>query len=180
MRKYILRIDEDPCNYECGMKYYKCVDAPYWQLSERTLGQLPELEKGLKAEYQRGLEDAWECARRLLFTVEDGGMSTSELCEIFHRYGSYSILKDYSVQEVMKRIEEYEKQKDAIKIGDEVKFNHDDIKATVMDQSDKEGMWWLYTENGCIEEWQDAYFRKTGRTFPQIEEVLKAMQRGES
>lgn len=180
MRKYILRIDEDPCNYECGMKYYKCVDAPYWQLSERTLGQLPELEKGLKAEYQRGLEDAWECARRLLFNVEDGGMSTSELCEIFHRYGSYSILKDYSVQEVMKRIEEYEKQKDAIKIGDEVKFNHDDIKATVMDQSDKEGMWWLYTENGCIEEWQDAYFRKTGRTFPQIEEVLKAMQRGES
>lgn len=180
MRKYILRIDEDPCNYECGMKYYKCVDAPYWQLSERTLGQLPELEKGLKAEYQRGLEDAWECSRRLLFNVEDGGMSTSELCEIFHRYGSYSILKDYSVQEVMKRIEEYEKQKDAIKIGDEVKFNHDDIKATVMDQSDKEGMWWLYTENGCIEEWQDAYFRKTGRTFPQIEEVLKAMQRGES
>lgn len=126
--------------------------------------------------YQRGLNDAWELARRIRLNVEDGGISVSELCEMFHTNTVYNIFKGYSAQEVMKRIAEYEKQKNAIKIGDEVKFNHDDIKATVMDQSDKEGMWWLYTENGCIEEWQDAYFRKTGRTFPQIEEVLKAMQ----
>ena len=159
MKKYILRIGEDPCNYECGMKYYQCVDAPYWQLSERTLGQLPELEESLQAAYHRGLNEMWDIVRHLW---ENGTIDFS--CDL-----------SWSVEKVL---EEYEKQKNAIKIGDEVKFNHNDIKATVMDQSDKEDTWWLYTENGCIEEWQDAYFCKTGRTFSQIEEVLKAMQEG--
>lgn len=148
-------MEEEPCNYEDGMKYYKCVDAPYWQLSERTLAKLTELKKGLQAAYQRGLNEMWDI--------------------VGHLWVNGTIDLGWSAEKVL---EEYEKQKNAIKIGDEVKFNHDDIKATVMDKSDKEDMWWLYTENGCIEEWQDAYFRKTGRTFPQIAEVLKAMQEG--
>lgn len=136
--------------------------------------------------YQRGLEDAWKCARRLLFNVEDGGMSTSELCEIFHRNGFYSILKDYSVQEAMKRIEDYEKQKDAIKIGDEIE--------QITNSGNPTGVSCIVTNigddkfNGITEDGKavtcssqiNRWWRKTGRTFPQIEEVLKAMQEKES
>lgn len=170
MKKYILRMEEEPCNYEDGMKYYKCVDAPYWQLSERTLAKLTEFQKGLQAEYQRGLNDAWECVMKIAADSE-------KLFNIFGTYSYHKVFEKYTPQEATAKIAEYE-QKNAINIGDEVKFNHDNIRATVMDQSDKEDRWWLYTENGCIEEWQDAYFRKTGRTFPQIEEVLKAMRDG--
>lgn len=144
------------------------------------LNKLSNMRDDAEEAYQRGLNDAWECAREIALDVEEGGISVKALRDVFNVNTCYSIFRMYSAQEAIAKIAEYEKQKNAIKIGDEVKFNHDDIKATVMDQSDKEGMWWLYTENGCIEEWQDAYFRKTGRTFPQIEEVLKAMQRGES
>lgn len=138
------------------------------------LNKLSNMRDDTEEAYQRGLNDAWECARRVVLNAGEGGIDAEELYDMFP-CGCYNIFNGYSVQEVMKRIED---QKDVIKIGDEVKFNHDDIKATVMDKSDKEDMWWLYTENGCIEEWQDAYFRKTGRTFPQIAEMLKAMQEG--
>ena len=121
--------------------------------------------------YQRGLEDAWECARKIALSVEDGGMR-----DVFNVDTCYSIFIRYSAQEAIAKIAEYEKQKDAIKIGDEVRLNHDDTKAVVMDESDQEDAWWVYTENGCIEEWHSSKFRKSGRTFPQIAEVLKAMQ----
>ena len=134
--------------------------------------------------YQRGLNDAWECARRLLFNVEDGGMSTSELCEIFHRNGFYNILKDYSAQEVMKRIEDHEKQKDAIKVGDELE--------QITNSGNPTGVSCIVTNigddkfNGITEDGKAVtcssqiyrWWRKTGRTFPQIEEVLKAMREG--
>ena len=136
-----------------------------------------EPEKEREA-YQRGLNDAWECARRLLFNVEDGGMSTSELCEIFHRNGFYRILKDYSAQEAIEKIDGYEKQKNALKVGDVVLQTYDNTMAVIMGEADEDHAWHVYTENGCVEKWSESVFRKTGRTFPQIEEVLKAMQEG--
>ena len=194
MKKYILRIEEGACDYECGKKYYKCADAPYWFLSEDTLNRLPKFSDELDMEYKRGYQDGAQNPTSMGYehgyeaAMHDKGEEQD--IAYFHGYSSgkydmWNAVKylwkngtidfDWTAEEIM---EEYKKRKDAIKIGDEVKFNHDARRATVMDQSDKEDMWWLYTENGCIEEWQDAYFRKTGRTFPQIAEVLKAMQEG--
>lgn len=126
--------------------------------------------------YQRGLDDAWECARRISLDVREGGIDAEELLVLFGTYSIHDILRRCSAQEAIAKIAEYEKQKDAIKIGDEVRLNHDDTRSVVMDKSDQEDAWWIYTENGCIEEWHSSKFRKSGRTFPQIAEVLKAMQ----
>lgn len=137
------------------------------RLSSYTHGDVDEA-------YQRGLNDAWEMVKEISL------LSPEEAEEIFpgaEKYNRYNL--GYSGAEAMKAYQTYQQQKeDAIKIGDEVRFNHDDIRAVILDQADKEETWWLYTENGCIEEWQEAYVRKTGRTFPQIAEVLQAMQKG--
>ena len=169
MKKYILRMEEEPCNYDDGMKYYKCVDVPYLQLNERTLAKLTELEKGQQAAYQRGSNDVWEFVMKI-------SVDSEKLFNVFGTYSYHNVFEKYTPQEAIAKTAEYEKQKNAIKIGDEVVLNHDDTKAVVMDESDQEDAWWVYTENGCVEEWHDSKFRKTGRTFPQIAEVLKAMQ----
>ena len=148
-------MDEDPCDYEDGMKYYKCVDVPYMQLSERTLGKLPELEESLQAAHKRGMNEIWSALKWMW------------------EHGTINI--NWSAEKIL---EKYKEQNDAIKVGDEVRLNHDDTRAVVMDMSDQEDAWWVYTENGCIEEWHSSKFRKSGRTFPQIAEVLKAMQEG--
>lgn len=157
----------------------------YVETQNNKLSQIRDyVPADVEEAYQRGLEDAWECSRRLLFNVEDGGMSTTELCEIFHRNGFYSILKDYSVQEVMKRIEDYEKQKDAIKVGDELE--------QITNSGNPTGVSCIVTYigddkfNGITEDGKAVtcssqiyrWWRKTGRTFPQIAKVLKAMREG--
>lgn len=121
--------------------------------------------------HQEGLDQAWTAARWIF------NASAQTLADVFGGVGNWDNL---TALEAICKIATYEERKNKIEVGDEVKINADGIKAVVMDKSDNEDMWWLYTENGCIEEWQDVQFRKSGRRFPQIEEVLKAMQRGES
>lgn len=125
--------------------------------------------------YQRGLDDAWMYARKIALNVENGGMR-----DVFNVDTCYSIFIKYSAQEVIEKIDEYEKQKDAIKVGDVVLETYDDTMAVIMGESDEDHEWCVYTENGCVEKWHESVFRKTGRRFPQIEEVLKAMRGEES
>lgn len=156
MKKYILRMEEEPCDYEDGMKYYKCVDAPYWQLSERTLGKLPELEPSLQAAHKRGVREMWNAAKHLWDT---GNLS--------YNWSAEEVLTEY-LESTKKRPEPYEEW-----------MYEDGTKCVVMDKINDALN--VFTENGCIDACTTADLKEyTGRTFPQIAEVLKAMQRGES
>ena len=48
--KYIIEFEDEPCMYEDGMKFYKCIQGPWWGLSERVIKQLtpyqPERKPG--------------------------------------------------------------------------------------------------------------------------------------
>lgn len=142
------------------------------------LNKLSNMCDDAKEAYQRGLEDAWELARRIRLNVEDGGISVSELCEMFHTNTTYNIFKGYSAQEVIKRIEEHEKQKTQIKKGDEVALRDEDRKAVIMDAAYGTSDWYVFSDNACIERWSECAFYRTGRTFPQVKEMFKAMQEG--
>ena len=154
MKKYILRMEEEPCNHEDGMKYYKCVDAPYWELSERTLAQLPELEESLQAAYQRGMREMWDVAKHLW-----------DMGNLSYNWSAEEVLTEY-LESTKKRPEPYEEW-----------MYEDGTKCVVMDKTND--MLSVFTENGCIETCTTDDLKKfTGRIFPQIEEVLKAMQEG--
>ena len=64
-------------------------------------------------EYGCGLEDAWECARKMMLSDEDGGIALSDIMKIFGMT-QYSAIKRFSASESIAKIKEYEeKQKRA-------------------------------------------------------------------
>jgi hypothetical protein len=63
--------------------------------------------------YERGLNDAWECARKMILSDEDGGIAHIDIQKIFGM-SYYSVMLNYSASEAIAKIKEYEnKQKRA-------------------------------------------------------------------
>ena len=81
-----------------------------------------------QAEYQRGLDDAWEAARKI---VCDESFDASTLMHIFNRRSSFdSIFGNFSASEAVAKLKAYEeKQNDKIEVGDTV-----DLKDAVSDK----------------------------------------------
>ena len=124
--------------------------------------------------YERGLNDAWECAKKIAYQEVD-------LIATFNKHlgeSSIEVLKDYSASEAIAKIKEYEerkKQDEDIKVGDEVVYNYVTtfvvtcvVKGEYIGGINSDG------EDCCYH--YKAKLKKTGRTFPQIAEVLKQMK----
>lgn len=76
-------------------------------------------------DYNRGLEDAWEFARRLYLNADEGGISTEVMRKLYDTACYGSVILDFSVHEAMEKLKEYEKEVEEevsrIKIGEGVK-----------------------------------------------------------
>ena len=57
-------------------------------------------------EYQRGLDDAWECARKLCQSEKYGGLE-EHCAEIFNRQDTFDVF-DYSASEAIAKVKKYE------------------------------------------------------------------------
>ena len=133
-------------------------------------------------EYERGLNEAWECTRKIACTPETGGYTWSALEQIFNTRSLSNIINTYTASEAISKIKEYEeKQKqtdDEIKVGDEVTLGF--TKGIVTRIGIKDHSVDILWRDGSTGEWSkddfDREFRKTKRHFPQIVEVLKQMQ----
>ena len=75
--------------------------------------------KGNEEAYNKGLEDAWELAKKFYLNVKDGGLSYIDIGNI---YGMpiYEILQHMTPQEALAKLEAYEKKQNEIKVGDVV------------------------------------------------------------
>jgi hypothetical protein len=74
-------------------------------------------------EYQQGLNDAWECAKRIVLTKTDENspyFTIDELIEIFGYCTSQNVLCTYSASEAIEKVKAYEEQQkaDEIKVSD--------------------------------------------------------------
>lgn len=133
--------------------------------------------------YERGLNDAWECARKMVLSDEDGGIALSDILKIFGMT-QYSAIKRFSASEAIAKLKEYEeKQKpveDAeIKVGDEVIYcgggAHDGSVGVVLG-TEKDWVEVRFKSSwNCVGVYKDA-LTKTNRHFSQIEEVLEQMK----
>ena len=125
--------------------------------------------------YEDGLNDAWEAAR----TVVDCKVPF-DFWELSSGQSMLAVFRRYSVKEAIEKIREYEEeQKKAaeIKIGDEVTDN--DGWRGVVTWIHRDGKYVLIVQkDGNALHWKKESFKKTGRHFPQIAEVLKKMQEG--
>lgn len=74
-------------------------------------------------EYQQGLNDAWECAKRIVLIKTDVNcpyFTVDELKKIFGYSTSQNVLRTYSVTEAIEKVKAYEEQQkaDEIKVSD--------------------------------------------------------------
>ena len=195
MKKYILRIEDEPCDYEDGKKYYMCADATYWRLSEDMLNRLPKFSDELDMEYKRGYQDGAQNPTSMGYehgyeaAMHDKGEEQD--IAYFHGYssGKYDMWNavqhlwkrgvidfEWSAEDVSREYNELTKKRPE---PYEEWTYEDGTKCVVMDKLHDSLS--VFTENGCIETCTTADLKEyTGRTFPQIEEVLKAMQEKES
>lgn len=131
-------------------------------------------------EYQRGLEDAWECARKIVCPSDcyEGGLA-GHVKEIFgyEGYLSRGIFKDFSAFEAIDKIKKYEERQtdDKIKVGDEVVCTSTGSTAIV---TAKQGtsVYLLWRDGSCGNA-DSTRLKKTGRNFnKQIDKILKELK----
>lgn len=132
-----------------------------------------DTEEAENKAYNRGLNDAWDAARKLVHRI-NGGYTETEKKIIFDTSTSDSILLNYTATEAIAKIKAYEdkqKQDAEIKVGDEVIVD-DGVRAIVIGKS--YGLYLAIAVDFSLHEAKE--YKKTGRHFPQIAEVLKEMR----
>lgn len=70
--------------------------------------------------YNRGLQDAWELANRLFGYSCDTKLTNEDLKKIFGSACEMDILRNFTPQEALAKLEAYEKEQNEIKVGDVV------------------------------------------------------------
>lgn len=81
------------------------------------------LEEIRKTAYEKGLNDAWEAATKMVSEKEDGGFSRDELLDIFGTKSILCIFADNTAKEAISKIRAYEeKKKEKAKNAQDKKF----------------------------------------------------------
>lgn len=68
-------------------------------------------------EYEKGLSDAWECAKKVYLDVDKGGLNIDELGSVFGKSNPSSLMQDLTPQEAINKLKAWE-EKQEIKAGD--------------------------------------------------------------
>lgn len=125
--------------------------------------------------YEDGLNDAWELAREVISSPNNENKSFTWVSEnvIGSNVALFDIIRNYSASEIIEEIKKYEE----IKVGDEIERingNHDrKYIVTKIIESDYIN---IMFDDGGVGYVNPIHYRKTGRHYPQIEEILKQMQ----
>ena len=133
--------------------------------------------------YKRGLESAWECAKRIMC------MPLSDQEKIFNMRGERAIMDAHSAEEaidILKRYDEKhydvpESMRGEINIGDEVKIMEEDgiFRAIVIRRDNTKYPYTIMYDNGDTQYVEEGSLEKTGRHFDAFENLLKQMQANE-
>lgn len=125
--------------------------------------------------YEDGLNEAWELARDIITLPNSENKSLTWVRHnVFKTDALFDIILNYSASEIIEKIKEYEE----FEVGDEVVDKNEwGIKGVITKVNEKYIS--IVQDNGSLSRWKRAEFKKTGRNFPQIEEVLKQMKEGE-
>lgn len=136
------------------------------------IGRRLELIDELKqAEYNRGLADAWELAKKIVLDGDRGGFSCSELESIFDTVYPSDILEELSCKEVLAKIEAYEKEKSEIKVGDVVEYKNT-LKAVVTRIENCDEVYVLWGDGSCGKMKRNEAL-KNGKTAEGLTDLLR-------
>lgn len=126
--------------------------------------------------YEDGLNEAWELARNVISSPNSENKSFTWVREnvIGSDIALFDIIMNYSASEIIEEMKKYEE----IKVGDEVTDGEGWEGVVTRISPDGEYLI-ILQKDGTSLHWEKEHFKKTGRHFPQIAEVLQKMQEGE-
>lgn len=132
------------------------------------------------AGYAEGLNAAWEAARKIFnyshSDVNDALFNGNAHCGLSADGMARSALHSLSPQEAIEKIRKYEEKKDEIKAGDEVEYGRMVYVVTKI-TGDESHVLVIHT-SGDVGAIPIDECKKTGRHFPEIENVLEQMKGG--
>lgn len=135
-----------------------------------------------ESEYRRGLEDAWSAVSRIESYPSNGGLTNSQIAEVFGEcFSADELYNKFSAEEAMDLLNRWEKKQKAdpdIKVGDVLKssfkYNLTTVLVTCID-GDK---WHVVQSDGMpatIAGDQKKFWKKTNTNVP-LKPVLDAMK----
>lgn len=180
--KYMIEIKD--LGVQSGSYYLKNSVLDLVVISDKALQGFEKYDP--ESDYQRGLNDAWEAARKVCGYITDGGMSNEELRNAFGTevLGEIVVLPIGKVMSILTKYEAKKKAKEEIKVGDEITVRvhspERTINVIVYDVL-KVGSIIVYNtlsfeEGKCFNISWSLGIKKTGRHFPQVAELLDAMK----
>lgn len=177
MKRYIavLEIEDDEEIIDASVSYSYRSNGMNYKATER-MELKEESEDARNKTYEDGLNEAWEAAR----TIVDCKVPF-DFWELSSGQSMLGAFRLYSAKGAIEKIREYEEeQKKAaeIKIGDEV-TDDKEWEGVVTWISPRGEYLVIILKDGTALHWDKKDFKKTGRHFPQIEEVIKQMQEAE-
>lgn len=153
---------------------------PYTETDRKAidLQHAHDIENVARMNYSKGAEEAWELARRIICPSDCCEDSISAYTkEIFNKDGweIRGIFKDLPYQEAKSKYEAWKKQKAEIRVGDEVKENSGLWTGVVVGFDEVDDLIIMDRSGKSCAGYKTRFFRKTGRHFDEVEELLKKM-----
>ena len=135
-----------------------------------------DAQKEIDEAYQRGLDDAWEAAKKLFSSMTDSDIEKAFPIE--WNNGGFKALINLQPQEAIAKLKAYEeKQKadDEIKVGDEVEVAEKGIKFFVTKIYNADGTVGGINKDGEVRYWSRSLVKRTGRNID-IPKILEEMR----
>ena len=181
MSKYIIEIPDDVqyvlLNGKADNKYYTAV-RPIAELEELNGDYINENYGSMQDEaYRRGLEDAWEAARKIIRMPDGDILDLFPDCYASVCTAVQAILK-YDASEAIAKLKAYEdKRSDRIEVGDEVIWTTDNITLIATSIYKVGSINWCdgLAQDGKVYSTLIENDRKTGKHYD-IQSVLEAMR----
>ena len=150
----------------------RCKDCKYWIPYDL-------LESERNSEYQRGLNEAWEAARKLFSSMADSDIEKAFPTE--WNNGGFHALINLQPQEAIAKLKAYEEKQKAdaeIKVGDEVVSKYSGIKGILLEPETEDVLATIIVPS---QRWKTIYnahenLEKTGKHYD-IEKLLEAMKK---
>ena len=126
---------------------------------------------------KRGQEEAWEFAKKILAPSDNSdALTVEDLADCYGTDDAYDVVCGTTFAEASEKYEAWKKQKDGIHVGDEIYDRRVKGVVTHVDNS-KAGVFYpVVAQSGATYVLSGLEAKKTGRTFPEVEELLNKLR----
>ena len=165
--KYVIEFEEEPMEIKVpnGMReYYPCINLPGLYLPQEDLDELTPYNR-------EAIEDeVWEFAGHL---INVSPSVTEDIYWSINGGKGIEVAVEMSYQEAKAKYDSWKKEKEEIHVGDEVGADDTPVIGIVTKVDRLFNRYHIVSDDGSTSYYQFHVVHKTGRHFPEVEDLLK-------